>query len=97
MSHWPQCIYCVSKIPQELNISHCLNVTDEAVEVLFKHCPRLSILVFHGCPRLTSHSYDVASTHAGLKQSYIKSVLFCVVCALHVHVLYGDSKIFYST
>eukprot|EP00731_Ephydatia_muelleri_P004580 Em0002g756a len=59
---------CCSKFLKELNISHCLNVTDEAVEVLFTHCPRLSILVFHGCPRLTSHSYDVASTCAGLKQ-----------------------------
>lgn len=52
---------------QELNISHCLNITDEAIEVLVTNCPRLTILVFHGCPLLTGYSRELAG-QVGLKQ-----------------------------
>ena len=52
---------------QELNISHCLNITDEAIEALVTNCPGLSILVFHNCPLLTSYSRELAGK-LGLKQ-----------------------------
>lgn len=55
-------------LPQELNISHCLNVTDEGVQSVVTQCPRLSILVFHGCPLLTSLSRDIASNGRQMKQ-----------------------------
>ena len=53
---------------QELNISHCLNVTDEGVQSVVTQCPQLSILVFHGCPLLTSLSRDIASNGRQMKQ-----------------------------
>ena len=55
-------------LPQELNISHCLNVTDEGVQSVVTQCPWLSILVFHGCPLLTSLSRDIASNGRQMKQ-----------------------------
>lgn len=42
-----------AKMLRELNVSHCLNVTDEGITAITTHCPRISILVFHGCPLLT--------------------------------------------
>ncbi|XP_064397006.1 protein AMN1 homolog [Halichondria panicea] len=55
------------KVLKELNISHCLNVTDDGVQCLVQHCPRLTILVTHSCPQLTHKSRDTLST-LGLKQ-----------------------------
>ena len=57
-----------AKVLKELNISHCLNVTDEGVQSVVTQCPRLSILVFHGCPLLTSLSRDIASNGRQMKQ-----------------------------
>lgn len=44
---------------QELKISHCINVTDEGVLVIARHCPRLTVLVSHSCPQLTERSREV--------------------------------------
>ena len=53
---------------QELNVSHCLNVTDEGVQSVVTQCPRLSILVSHSCPLLTNVSRDIGSNGQRLKQ-----------------------------
>jgi len=53
---------------QELNVSHCLNVTDEGIQSVVTQCQRLSILVSHGCPLLTNLSRDIASNGRRLKQ-----------------------------
>lgn len=52
---------------QEVDISHCLNVTDDGVLSLLSLCPSLSILVSHGCPLLTPATRD-HSTGLKLKQ-----------------------------
>lgn len=56
-----------AKVLRELNVSHCLNVTDEGIHSVVVCCPRLSILVLHSCPLLTPHSRDI-TTRANLKQ-----------------------------
>ena len=43
-------------ILSELNLSHCIQITDVGVKSLLIHCPRLRILVIHGCPKLTGSS-----------------------------------------
>ena len=46
-------------LPQELKVSNCLNICDSGVQAISLNCPRLSILVCHGCPLLTSNSREV--------------------------------------
>ena len=56
-----------AKVIRELNVSHCLNVTDEGILAITTNCPSISILVFHGCPLVTNTSRDaLGSLH--LKQ-----------------------------
>lgn len=44
------------RILSELNLSHCIQITDVGVKSLLINCPRLRILVIHGCPKLTGSS-----------------------------------------
>ena len=44
---------------QELHISYCISLTDEAVEGILSCCPQIQILLFHGCPNLTGNSIVV--------------------------------------
>ncbi len=37
----------------ELNMNHCIHLSDEAVEGVVNFCPRIAILLFHGCPCIT--------------------------------------------
>ena len=50
-----------SKVLKELNVSHCLNVTDEGILAITANCPKLSILVFHACPLLTETAREATS------------------------------------
>ena len=34
-------------------MDHCIHLTDDAVEAVASCCPRIAILLFHGCPRIT--------------------------------------------
>ena len=43
-------------ILSELNLAHCAQITDTGIKNLLDCCPRLRILVIHGCPRLTARS-----------------------------------------
>ncbi|XP_003220839.1 protein AMN1 homolog [Anolis carolinensis] len=41
---------------KEIHMEHCVNLTDVAVEAVLTCCPRIYILLFHGCPLITDHS-----------------------------------------
>ncbi|XP_072015655.1 protein AMN1 homolog isoform X2 [Amphiura filiformis] len=40
----------------ELHMNHCIHLSDEAVEAIVNFCPRIAILLFHGCPCITERS-----------------------------------------
>ena len=60
---------------QELKISHCINVTDEGVLVIASHCPKLTVLVLHGCPQLTERSRELIGSG---KLSKLKQITWTV-------------------
>ena len=41
---------------QEVQVSHCVNITDVSIEALLACCPRINILIFDGCPLVTDRS-----------------------------------------
>ena len=41
---------------QEVQVSHCINITDVSIEALLACCPRINILIFDGCPGVTDRS-----------------------------------------
>lgn len=48
-----------SKMLSELQVPYCENVTDEGISILNEHCPKLAILIFHGCPHISSDMISV--------------------------------------
>lgn len=38
---------------KEIHMNCCTLLTDEAVEAVIQYCPQISILLFHGCPKIT--------------------------------------------
>ncbi|NXT84322.1 AMN1 protein, partial [Zapornia atra] len=47
-----------SKNLKEIHMECCVNLTDVAVEAVLTSCPKISILLFHGCPLVTDRSRD---------------------------------------
>ena len=43
-----------SKHLSEVQVPYCEHVTDEGINVLSENCPKLTILIFHGCPQISS-------------------------------------------
>ncbi|XP_052102960.1 protein AMN1 homolog [Mytilus californianus] len=43
---------------KEIHMDGCHELTDEAVEAALQFCPNLSILLFHGCPKITDKSRE---------------------------------------
>ncbi|ELU07516.1 hypothetical protein CAPTEDRAFT_135609, partial [Capitella teleta] len=41
---------------KEIHMAGCLHITDDAVEAVVMSCPLISILLIHGCPKLTERS-----------------------------------------
>ncbi|XP_078357387.1 protein AMN1 homolog [Oculina patagonica] len=41
---------------KEVQVSHCVHITDVSIEALLACCPRINILIFDGCPRVTDRS-----------------------------------------
>ncbi|KAJ7329149.1 hypothetical protein JRQ81_015323 [Phrynocephalus forsythii] len=41
---------------KEIHMERCVNLTDVAVEAVLTYCPRIYILLFHGCPLITDRS-----------------------------------------
>ncbi|XP_014664186.1 PREDICTED: protein AMN1 homolog [Priapulus caudatus] len=56
----------------ELHMSHCERLTDEAVEAVMSYCTNISIVVFDGCHRITQQSAEaldqLAAQHHRLTQ-----------------------------
>ncbi|XP_009957781.1 PREDICTED: protein AMN1 homolog [Leptosomus discolor] len=48
-----------SKNLKEIHMECCVNLTDVAVEAVLTYCPKIHILLFHGCPLITDRSRDV--------------------------------------
>jgi len=44
---------CAVVSMKEIHMDGCWQLTDDAVEALTYFCPRISILIFHGCPNIT--------------------------------------------
>lgn len=47
--------YCKNNL-RELQVSNCQEVTDVGIKALSQNCKRLTILTFHGCPRVSVES-----------------------------------------
>ncbi|XP_021355399.1 protein AMN1 homolog [Mizuhopecten yessoensis] len=47
-----------AKTLKEVHMDGCVNLTDEAVEGVLQFCPQISILLFHGCPKITDQSRE---------------------------------------
>ncbi|XP_078583665.1 protein AMN1 homolog [Branchiostoma floridae x Branchiostoma japonicum] len=47
-----KCRQCLT----EVHMDGCQLLTDDAVEVIMESCPRISILIFHSCPKITDRS-----------------------------------------
>lgn len=45
-------------------MNYLIQVDDDAVEALVKHCPRLHTLILPGCVELTDESIEHISKHA---------------------------------
>ncbi|CAH1773532.1 unnamed protein product [Owenia fusiformis] len=45
-----------AKALKEVHMDHCKNITDESIEGLLQMCPRINILLFHACPKVTEQS-----------------------------------------
>ncbi|KAL3881832.1 hypothetical protein ACJMK2_028224 [Sinanodonta woodiana] len=47
---------CCAESLNEIHMDGCKELTDEAVEAVLQFCPKISILLFHGCPKITEQS-----------------------------------------
>ncbi|XP_053113785.1 protein AMN1 homolog isoform X2 [Hemicordylus capensis] len=47
-----------SKNLKEIHMELCVNLTDVAVEAVLTYCPKMYILLFHGCPLITDRSRE---------------------------------------
>ncbi|XP_022094778.1 protein AMN1 homolog [Acanthaster planci] len=61
----------------EVHMDHCIHLTDDAVEAVVQFCPRISILLFHGCPCITDRSRQALEEIQG-QQSHIKQVTWTI-------------------
>ena len=53
---------------QEVQVSHCIHITDASIEALLALCPRINILIFDGCPHVTESSRHAIEEAGLLKQ-----------------------------
>eukprot|EP00072_Mus_musculus_P037398 XP_006507110.1 PREDICTED: protein AMN1 homolog isoform X3 [Mus musculus] len=61
---------------EEINMRYCINLTDKAVEAALTACPRICILLFHGCPLITDRSQEVLEQLIGSRK--LKQVTWSV-------------------
>ena len=55
------CEGLLSSMLNELHINNCLNLTDESVNYVTRSCPKIKILLLHGCPNMTEATRSVIS------------------------------------
>lgn len=53
---------------KEVQVSHCIHITDVSIESLLARCPRIRILIFDGCPLVTDRSRQAIEEAGHLKQ-----------------------------
>ncbi|XP_068738957.1 protein AMN1 homolog [Montipora capricornis] len=53
---------------KEVQVSHCIHITDVSIEALLARCPRINILIFDGCPHVTDNSRQAIEEAGQLKQ-----------------------------
>lgn len=53
---------------KEVQVSHCIHITDASIEALLALCPRINILIFDGCPHVTESSRHAIEEAGQLKQ-----------------------------
>ncbi|KAK6169962.1 hypothetical protein SNE40_018472 [Patella caerulea] len=63
---------------KELDISSCIELTDEAVEGVTQCCKQISILIFHGCPKMTEQARIALEELAHRQGTKIKQLTFTV-------------------
>ncbi|KAM8973044.1 protein AMN1 homolog [Pelodytes ibericus] len=54
-----------SQTLKEVHMDRCVNLTDESVEAVLTRCPRMYILLFHGCPLITDRSREALEEVVG--------------------------------
>lgn len=50
----------------ELHMNNCIHLSDEAVEGVVTFCPKMTILLFHGCPCITERSREALEMLQGV-------------------------------
>jgi len=62
---------------KEVQVSHCINITDVGIEALLACCSRINILIFDGCPGVTERSRQ-ALEEAMLRGGRMKQISWTV-------------------
>ncbi|XP_070543645.1 protein AMN1 homolog [Ptychodera flava] len=68
---------CCKQSLTEIHMNHCIRVTDESVEAVMECCPRISILLFDGCPLITDRSRQALEELSG-PQTHMKQVTWTI-------------------
>lgn len=53
---------------KEVQVSHCIHITDVSIETLLARCSKITILIFDGCPLITDRSRQAIGEAGHLKQ-----------------------------
>ena len=62
----------------ELRIDGCVQVTDEGVFAILECCPKLRILIFHNCPKITGESRQALQDYLQEKQIPMKQIMWTI-------------------
>lgn len=68
-----------AKTLKEIHMDGCNEITDEAVEAALQFCPNLSILLFHGCRKITEKSreaLELKSMEGGTKMKQVTWTIY---------------------
>ncbi|ESO84107.1 hypothetical protein LOTGIDRAFT_184154 [Lottia gigantea] len=61
---------------KELDISNCIALTDEAVEAVTQSCSLVSILIFHGCPKMTEQARLALEDKEGPQMKHVTWTIY---------------------
>nr|CAB3221472.1 protein AMN1 homolog [Phallusia mammillata] len=53
-----------SETLKEVHMSNCKSLTDIAVECVATSCPSLEVLIFHGCPKMSTRAQSIIQEHS---------------------------------
>jgi len=63
---------------KELRIDRCRNITDDGIGVLLDGLSKLEILIFHGCPQVTSRSRIILEEYLSTPQRNVRQLTWTV-------------------